>query len=392
MNRSDPFKAFAKFLSVPGASAGSLAGLTFAAKDLFDVAGHVTGGGNPDWARTHAAASAHAPAVARLLKAGASLIGKTHTDELSRGIYGENAHFGTPINPAAPARVPGGSSSGSAVAVAAGQCDLALGTDTGGSVRAPAAFCGVLGIRPTHGRVPIAGVIAQAPSFDTVGWFARDTALLERAGQVLIDGWRAPTKPRKLVVATDLLALADPAIGAMVRAKIERLRWHFSFVELRALSSHPIADWLAAQTTHQGYEAWRSFADWIDRTNPRLGFEVADALFRNRAVTADAYAAAQRFRAARQAEVLAWLDESTVIAFATTPFIAPLRDLPRSQSWALRARLVGLMCVAGTLGAPQLSLPMGQVDGAPVGLSLLGAPNADENLLALAGRIAPVIC
>ncbi len=148
---------------IAGASGGPLAGLTFAAKDLFDVAGHPTGGGNPDWARQYPVPTRHAWAVQRLLDAGATLIGKTITDEVSLGILGENAFDGTPLNPSAPDRVPGGSSSGSASAVAQGLCDIALGTDTGGSVRVPASFCGLHGIRPTHGRIDLSGMLPQAP-------------------------------------------------------------------------------------------------------------------------------------------------------------------------------------------------------------------------------------
>ncbi|MEC8846265.1 MAG: amidase family protein, partial [Pseudomonadota bacterium] len=170
----DPVDAFlpgprATEAGVPG---GPLSGLNFAAKDLFDVAGHVTGGGNPAWAAGRAPAETHAWAVARLLGAGADLAGKTITDEVSLGILGENAFFGTPHNSAAPGHVPGGSSSGSAAAVAAGLVDTALGTDTGGSVRVPASLCGLYGIRPSHGRLPLDGMMAQAPSSDTTGWFA----------------------------------------------------------------------------------------------------------------------------------------------------------------------------------------------------------------------------
>ena len=169
-----------------GGPGGPLSGLTFAAKDLFDVAGHPTGGGNPDWARSNPIPARHAWAVQRLLDAGASLIGKTITDEVSLGIAGENAFYGTPINVRAPGRVPGGSSSGSAAAVAAGLCDTALGTDTGGSVRVPASFCGLYGIRPTHGRIDFSGVMAQAPSSDTIGWFARDAATFAEVSSAML--------------------------------------------------------------------------------------------------------------------------------------------------------------------------------------------------------------
>ncbi|MDB5398517.1 MAG: glutamyl-tRNA amidotransferase, partial [Rhodopila sp.] len=155
---------------VAGAATGPLAGMGFAVKDLIDVAGVPTGGGNPDWPRYYPTPEKHAWVVQRLLGAGASVIGKTITDEVSLGILGENAHDGTPLNPAAPDRVPGGSSSGSASAVAAGICDFALGTDSGGSVRVPASFCGLYGIRPTHGRMDFSGITVQSPSADTCGW------------------------------------------------------------------------------------------------------------------------------------------------------------------------------------------------------------------------------
>jgi amidase len=166
-----------------GTPGGPLAGLTFGVKDIYDIAGHKSGFGSPDWLRTHDAAARTAPVVQRLLDAGADMVGKTHTDEITWSLNGENAHYGTPVNVNAPGRIPGGSSSGSAAAVAGGLCDFALGSDTGGSVRAPASFCGIYGIRPTHGRVSLEGACPLAPSFDTCGWFARSAEVLERVGR-----------------------------------------------------------------------------------------------------------------------------------------------------------------------------------------------------------------
>src|SRR6478672_1965110 len=208
----DDFGAFVpgqKF-RVAGRAGGKLSGLTFAAKDLFDVAGHPTGGGNPDWARTHPIPERHAWAVQTLLDAGAELIGKTITDEVSLGILGENPFEGTPTNPRAPGRVPGGSSAGSAASVAAGICDIALGTDTGGSVRVPASFCGIYGIRPTHGRLDLTGMMAQAPSSDTTGWFARDAETFTRVSSVLLGEAIPDELPRRLVIAADAFGFADP--------------------------------------------------------------------------------------------------------------------------------------------------------------------------------------
>src|ERR1700757_1504566 len=212
----DPINAFVPGppVTIEGAPDGPLRGLTFAAKDLFDVAGHPTGGGNPDWARSNPVPSCHAWAVQTLLNAGATLIGKTITDEVSLGILGENAFDGTPLNPRAPGRVPGGSSSGSAAAVAAGICDTALGTDTGGSVRVPASFCGLYGIRPTHGRIDVSGMMPQAPSSDTTGWFARDVDTFARVSSVMLDEAIPTSLPRRMIIAEDAFAFADPEVAA----------------------------------------------------------------------------------------------------------------------------------------------------------------------------------
>src|SRR5689334_20722993 len=206
-----------------GRPGGPLSGLTFAAKDLFDIAGHPTGGGNPDWARSNPVPTQHAWAVERLLEVGATLIGKTITDEVSLGIVGENAFFGTPVNSRAPGRVPGGSSSGSAAAVAAGLCDTALGTDTGGSVRVPASFCGLYGIRPTHGRLPVTGMMPQAPSSDTTGWFARDASTFAKVSSAMLGETIPAELPRRLIVAVDAFGFADANVAAALQPMVERL-------------------------------------------------------------------------------------------------------------------------------------------------------------------------
>src|SRR5215470_7728558 len=188
-------------------ASGPLDGLTFVVKDVVDVEGHVTSAGNPDWAARQTPAATSAPVVERLLRAGAALVGKTVTDELAFSLEGENHHYGTPVNPRAPDRLPGGSSSGSAVAVAAGLADLGLGTDTGGSVRVPASFCGIYGYRPSHGRIPLDGVVPFAPSYDTVGLFARDAKCLQRAVHCLLATARVRSARARLLLATDALAL-----------------------------------------------------------------------------------------------------------------------------------------------------------------------------------------
>jgi amidase len=373
-----------------GAPGGQLAGLTFAAKDLFDIAGHVTGAGNPDWLALHAPASRTAPVVQRLVDSGANMIGKTHTDELSRGILGENAHYGTPINPKAPGRVPGGSSSGSAAAVAGGLVDFALGTDTGGSVRIPASFCGIYGIRPTHGRLSLEGVVGQAPSYDTVGWFARDADLLARIGEVLLElDLRQAQRPRHVIIATDAFGIAEPATAAVLASVVERITTAVGSSEHRRVSATvPLADWFSHQRAIQGREAWDTFGEWIDGHNPRFAFDIADNFVRGRETPNAVLAAAREFRAARRAELMAMLDQETIFLLPTAPFPAPLRDQPRSTMWGQRTAISTLTTISGTLGAPQLSMPLALVDGLPVGLSILARPGGDDMLLAFARSLA----
>jgi amidase len=383
----DPYSAFCAHGPgrLAGAVDGPLMGLTFAAKDLFDIAGHITGGGNPDWLASHAPATKTAPVVQKLLDAGAALVGKTHTDELSRGIFGENAHYGTPINPKAPGRVPGGSSSGSAAAVASELVDLALGTDTGGSVRVPASFCGIYGLRPTHGRLPFEGVLPQAPSFDTIGWLARTPELLARIANVLL-GVNADqaVRARRLIVAEDAFAIAEASTRAALAPAVDHFAKLIGKCETRALSSVPLTEWSRHQGALQGREAWTTFGEWIDNHNPRFAFEVADNFLRGMRVDDEAVKTAALFRAERRAEFARLLDPETVICLPTTPFPAPVAGQPRSRMWRLRASIITLTCIAGMTGAPQLSMPVGEVDGLPIGLSLMGEAGADQVILALA--------
>ncbi len=374
-------------LRIAGAPGGPLAGLTFAAKDLFDVAGHPTGGGNPDWARQHPVPTRHAWAVQRLLDAGATLIGKTITDEVSLGILGENPFDGTPLNPKAPGRVPGGSSSGSASAVAQGLCDLALGTDTGGSVRVPASFCGLYGIRPTHGRLDLSGMMPQAPSSDTTGWFARDAETFARVSEVML-GEPIPTSlPTRLVVAVDAFGFADPETAAALQPMVRKLSALMKETREDLLAPPGLSVWARAQRALQPYEAWLTFKGWIDRENPRMQFSVA----RNLALAGAIPESERQWAALMRAEArarLAWLlTPDTILCMPTTPFPAPLKGLSLTALEPLRARIGCLTSHGGLTGVPQVSLPGAHVDGLPVGLSIVGARGSDAALVAVASAM-----
>ena len=370
---------------VDGRPDGPLSGLTFAAKDLFDVAGHPTGGGNHDWARSlPGPADRHAWAVQTLLDAGAALVGKTVTDEVSLGILGESAFDGTPLNSKAPDRVPGGSSSGSAAAVAAGLCDTAIGTDTGGSVRVPASFCGLYGIRPTHGRLPLDGMMPQAPSSDTTGWFARDAGTFARVSAAMLGETIPETLPTRLVVAVDAFGFADPDTAAALAPLLNRLASLVGEVREELLAPPGLSVWGRAQRTLQPAEAWATFRDWLYRDNPRLAFNVARGLIMGSMVSESDLGWARLMRNEARARLAYLLPPGTILAMPTTPFPAPPKGLPLSAQNPIRERILCLAAHGGLAGFPQVTIPGAEVDGLPVGLSILAARGADAHLIAIA--------
>ncbi len=367
-------------VTVAGAAEGPLAGLTFAAKDLFDVAGTRSGWGNPDRLAEAPIARATASALLPALAAGATLIGKTHTDELASGMFGENPHYGPPINPRAPDRVPGGSSSGSAAAVAAGLCDFAFGTDTGGSVRVPAAFCGLHGLRTTHGRISTAGVMPMAPSFDTVGWLARDAALLARIGAQYV----APcvVRPRWLI-AEDAFAVCTPEAGAALRRAAARFG-----AKPITLYAEGIPHWLDTFRPLQLNELFVTHGTWAGAPGRRLSPLVAERIALAGQVPSEAVAAAWRQREALTARLHDLLGEDGVILLPTAHDVPPRVGAPVADQIAFRDRTLALTCAASLCRLPQLAFPAGTLAGLPIGLSLIGPPMGDGLLLAIAGSLA----
>ena len=383
---------------IAGAPDGPLNGLTFAAKDLFNVAGIPTGGGNHDWARANPVPTRHAWAVQTLLDAGATLIGKTITDEVSLGILGENAFDGTPLNSAAPDRVPGGSSSGSAAAVAAGLCDTALGTDTGGSVRVPSSFCGLYGIRPTHGRLNLAGMLPQAPSSDTTGWFARDAATFARVSSVLLGEAAAPALPdtllphillpHTLLIAVDAFGFADPEVAAALRPMVDKLAKLIGSARDEIMAPQGLSVWARAQRTLQPVEAWQTFQAWVERDNPRFAFSVARGLVAESQIPPSERSWAALMRQEARGRMAYLLPPGTILCLPTTPFPAPRKGLPLPVLDPLRDRITCLCAQGGLTGVPQVNLPGATIDGAPIGLSIIGGRSSDTTLIAVAKAMA----
>jgi amidase len=365
---------------------GVLDGLRVAVKDLIDVGGTPTSCGNPDWAASHAVPARDAPCVAMLRATGARIVGKTITDELAFSLEGENAFHGTPRNPAAPDRLPGGSSSGSAVAVAGGEADLALGTDTGGSVRVPASFCGVHAMRPTHGRISLTGVLPFAESYDTVGWFARDATLLRTAGQVLLGTRRDDhAQALRLCIAEDALALAEPAVAQALRAWAQAK----GITERRQAFVQPWRDVQEAYSVLQGLEIRAALGPWIHERGPTFGPAIAPRFAGALALDPTLEAPWRHWRAQMTDELVANLGPDEAWLLPAAPGAALPLDASGEQRGAFYERALALGALAGHAGLPQIVLPLLQVQGLPVGLSFIAGPGQDERLLDLALALSP---
>jgi amidase len=390
----DPLGAFmvGPHLLAAGRAGGPLSGTRFAVKDLFDVAGTPTGAGTPDWLTEQEPAATTAPAVTALLDAGADLWGKTVTDELAFSLAGTNAHYGTPDNPAAPGRIPGGSSSGSASAVAGGVVDLALGTDTGGSIRVPASYCGLFGLRPSHGRLDIAGVVPLAPSFDVVGLLASSGSTLAAGWQALVAGAGKPgatteSRPmRRLVLARDLIDLADEgcATAMTTAAAAFAHQLGLDLVSEQVAEPGQLSAWLGAFRTLQMIEAWRSHGAWIARRQPALGSDVAERFATAAATDPADGPGAEQVRAQVRRRLSELLGDGGLLLQPSASGPAPSLGIPPTEMQDLRLRTLTLTAPAGLVGAPVVSLPLVRCHDLPVGLAVVGLPGDDDALVEIA--------
>ncbi|WP_336787471.1 amidase [Paenibacillus sp. MMO-177] len=383
----DTYNAFVRpELELPPAGEGPLGGLAFAVKDVFAIKGYTSGAGNPDWQRTHSPWEKTASSIGKLLASGARLTGTTHTDELMYSINGQNEHYGTPVNPKAPDRIPGGSSSGSAVAVAAGAVDFALGTDTGGSVRVPAAYCGIYGFRPTHDVVSIDGVIPLAPSYDTVGWMARDISLLRQVGAVLLTGTIVEETPeqdfRRLIFAEEAWEKAEPSCRKELESVcIQLVQTEGIKQEWRRVAPEGLEAWSHAFRTTQGREIWRTHGEWIIREKPVFGESIGARFASASKITGAEADRDGALRAVIRERLRELLGDDGLLVIPTIPGTAPSRTIHGPAVEERRFRTMQLSCIAGLSGLPQLTIPAGEVDGAPIALSVIAGAKQDLNLL-----------
>lgn len=388
--------AFTEQFTLPPTRSGPLDGLTFGVKDLIDVAGRPTGCGNPTWLATHPPATVHAICVEQILAAGAQCVGKTITDEIAFSLFGENYHYGTPLNPAAPDRVPGGSSSGSASAVACGLVDFALGTDTGGSVRVPASNCGIWGLRPSHGFISVAGVMPLAPTYDTVGFFARELEVLSRVADVLLpiaDVAAIPPTVGSIHVVKELFAIADSAVQDALAPIVDQLRHTFegkvretSLAELCGdeRAANP-STWLTIYRVLQGTEMLSCLGAWMAAAKPEFGPAPSVGLQFVRSHDRSRVGEAIAMRELFCRRLNSGLAPNDLLCLPTAPTIAPLKNskaYDRNSDYYVRT--LPVTAVSGVGRLPQLSMPLGQVGAVPIGLSLAAAHGNDLFLLDVA--------
>ena len=369
---------------LPARGSGPLDGVRLAVKDVFDLAGYATGGGNPTWLAEHPHASRDADAVATLRRAGAIVVGKTHTDELAYSLAGSNAHYGDLDNPRVPGSTPGGSSSGSAVAVASGLADLGLGTDTAGSIRVPAAWCGLYGLRPTWGRIRRGGTMALGPTHDTVGLMTRTLDLLDAAAGLLLEPAAAP-EVGEFLVPDDLWLQADPDVITALTPALGRLKDVLPVQGVSTLlQSRPPSTVARTFTITQGAQVWRTFGDWVRAESPPLGEDVQARMDAAAALATGDVTVAQRQAGAIRAQLLEVL-AGRVMVVPTVPVTAPTPEEARSPD--VRGRLLTLTVAASIGGLPALTVPMQGPGGRPVGLCLVGQPGTDERLFTLAAAL-----
>jgi amidase len=357
---------------VPPSGDGPLTGRTVAVKDLYAVAGHAVGAGNPARLTDAAPEPAHAAAVGRLLDAGAAIRGIARTDEFAYSLAGTNAHYGTPPNPAAPYRVPGGSSNGSASAVALGHASIGLGTDTGGSIRVPAAYQGLFGIRTTHDAVDRTGLLPLAADFDTVGWLTRSADLLAAVGDVLLPPAASGGSDR-LVVVPGLVDSAEPDVRAAVRGWLAGAGATELDETLEDLDA-----WRAAFQTWQGFQAWQAHGSWLAGRMDVLGPDVRSRFETAAAIDDDTAARARAVLDTARSRVLDLVGDR-VLVLPSAPSVAP--PTATGATTELRDATMRLTCLAALAGLPAVGLPVRTEEGLPAGVCLVAAPGRDRALL-----------
>ncbi len=358
---------------------GNLKNLKFVLKDMCDIKNIKTSCGNPDFYKACEPAKKHAEFLSNILSEGAILEGITICDEFFYSVIGENSHYGTPKNLNAPNCVPGGSSSGSAAALTTDLFDFSIGSDTGGSVRVPASFCGLLGIRPTHGRINANGVYPMAPSFDTIGWFSNNIKTFQKIGEVLLDkNENENITFNQFVIAEDLLELVDTDIKNQFNSYYKELHPNIKHIRLSKFSKSEIADNFRIL---QAGEIKEHVIPWIEKNKPKISLEINSRIEMASEILPLEIDAAKTFRQEIISEINNSLPEGDIAIFPTTPFSAPKCGQSDQDLGSDRKKIMEMTSIAGMTSRPQISIPKFKGKTGPVGISILGWQNSDEILL-----------
>jgi amidase len=358
---------------------GRLKNLKFVLKDMCDIKNIKTSCGNPDFYKACEPAKKHAEFLSNILSEGAILEGITICDEFFYSVIGENSHYGTPKNLNAPNCVPGGSSSGSAAALTTDLFDFSIGSDTGGSVRVPASFCGLLGIRPTHGRINANGVYPMAPSFDTIGWFSNNIKTFQKIGEVLLDkNENENITFNQFVIAEDLLELVDTDIKNQFNSYYKELHPNIKHIRLSKFSKSEIADNFRIL---QAGEIKEHVIPWIEKNKPKISLEINSRIEMASEILPLEIDAAKTFRQEIISEINNSLPEGDIAIFPTTPFSAPKCGQSDQDLGSDRKKIMEMTSIAGMTSRPQISIPKFKGKTGPVGISILGWQNSDEILL-----------
>lgn len=367
---------------VKGAAEGSLKGATVAVKDLYAIEGQRIGVGVRAYLEQAPIEERTAPAVQSLLDAGADVLGIAQTDQFAYSIAGLNPDYGTPPNPAVPGAVPGGSSSGPAAAVAMGQASIGLGTDTAGSIRVPASYQGLWGLRTTHGAISLEAVAPLAPRYDTVGWMTRDGETLLAAARASFSGDPHVMPSDRVLASPQCGVVVDPGVRQAFHALLERLQVR---VDLETVDLPELRRLYNAFRVTQSAEAWRADGEWVTANPGVIAPDVAERFAFAASVTPEMEAEGLLEVAALAEEINAVLG-SAVLVLPSAASAAPRLDADPADLQAAREATLSLTAIAGLTGRPALTVPLMTTPDGPVGLCLVGPRGSDLALIELGMR------
>lgn len=365
-----------------GNESGLLSARTFVVKDLFDVLGYKTGAGNSKWRELAEPASDHAGAVKRLLQAGAILVGKSQTDEFALSLDGINEHYGTPLNSLYPERIPGGSSSGSAALVAAGMADFGLGSDTVGSIRVPAAYCGLYGFRPSHGVVPLDGVLPLGPSFDTVGWLSKNIELLRDTARVLIpESDSISADPLRVVISESHFQLVHESYREELIETARKMTSCLGSVETTTFDTRVLDGMALTFSLIRSFEAWQYYRHFVEANLAAISKRTLPRLLEGKTVSLNELEMARSNMSAARKLIDTIVKPGTILCLPSIWNLPPRLDAIDSDLDFNRRQNIRLTICSVLGGNPQIVMPVRLNKDTVLSISFMGCRGEDLSLI-----------